>query len=119
MWYTISHLFDYVYNAWIIQGMGLANERRCYILTPPLIGRVHTQNDPCNGCTGSDLTIPVLLKIFQSYFKFYENYAKCSDTNFNYLITTNFASAKTADKLGYFIILILSLKVPYPIEAPS
>ena len=29
-------------------GVGLANERRCYIYieTPPLIGWAHTQNDP-------------------------------------------------------------------------
>ena len=31
----------------IILGMGSANER-CYIVTPPLIGRAHTQNDPCH-----------------------------------------------------------------------
>ena len=30
----------------IILGMGLANERRRYYVTPPLIGRAHTQNDP-------------------------------------------------------------------------
>ena len=29
----------------IIMGIGLANERRCYIVTPPLIGWAHTQND--------------------------------------------------------------------------
>ena len=27
--------------------MGSANERRRYIVTPPLIGRAHTRNDPC------------------------------------------------------------------------
>ena len=31
----------------IILGMGLANERRRYIVTPPLIGRAYTQIDPC------------------------------------------------------------------------
>ena len=33
----------------IILGMGSANERRRYIhvITPPLIGWIHTQNDPC------------------------------------------------------------------------
>ena len=30
----------------IILGMGSANERRCYIVMPPLIGWAHTQNDP-------------------------------------------------------------------------
>ena len=30
----------------IILGMGSANERRRYYVTPPLIGRAHTQNDP-------------------------------------------------------------------------
>ena len=30
----------------IILSMGSANERRRYIVTPPLIGRAHTQNDP-------------------------------------------------------------------------
>ena len=29
-------------------GMGSANERRRYIVTPPLIGWAHTQNYPCN-----------------------------------------------------------------------
>ena len=33
--------------AGIILGRGLANERRRYYATPPLIGRAHTQNDPC------------------------------------------------------------------------
>ena len=28
--------------------MDSANERRCYIVTPPLIGWAHTKNDPCN-----------------------------------------------------------------------
>ena len=30
----------------IVLGMGSANERRYYIVTPPLIGWAHTQNDP-------------------------------------------------------------------------
>ena len=30
----------------IIQNMGSANERRCYIVMAPLIGWAHTQNDP-------------------------------------------------------------------------
>ena len=30
----------------IILGMGLANERRCYIVMPPQIGWAHIQNDP-------------------------------------------------------------------------
>ena len=34
-------------QAWIILGMGSANERRRYYVTPPLIGRAHTQNDLC------------------------------------------------------------------------
>ena len=29
----------------IILGMGSTNERRCYYVTPPLIGRAHTKND--------------------------------------------------------------------------
>ena len=33
-------------NAWIILGMGSASERRRYYVTPSLIGRAHTQNDP-------------------------------------------------------------------------
>ena len=32
--------------AGIILGMGSANGRRRYIVTPPLIGWIHTQNDP-------------------------------------------------------------------------
>ena len=31
----------------ITLAMGSANERRCYIVTPSLIGHAHTQNDPC------------------------------------------------------------------------
>ena len=31
----------------IIMGTGLANERRRYMATPPLIGWTHIQNDPC------------------------------------------------------------------------
>ena len=31
----------------IILGMGLANEMRCCIIMPPLIGSAHTQNNPC------------------------------------------------------------------------
>ena len=33
--------------SWIILGMGSANERRRYIVTPSLIGRAHSHNDPC------------------------------------------------------------------------
>ena len=32
--------------AGIILGMGSANERRRYVVPPPLIGWAHTQNDP-------------------------------------------------------------------------
>ena len=32
---------------WIIHGMGTANVRRRYIVTPPLIGWAHTMNDLC------------------------------------------------------------------------
>ena len=32
--------------SWITMGMGWANERRRYIVTPSLFGRAHTQNDP-------------------------------------------------------------------------
>ena len=34
----------------IIMGMGSANERRRYIVTPSLIDWDHTQDDPCGGC---------------------------------------------------------------------
>ena len=47
----------------IILGMGLTNGRRLYIATPPLIGRAHTQNDPCfvvsHTSFTASLTIPV------------------------------------------------------------
>ena len=36
----------WVENPGIILGMGLTNERRCYIGTPSSIGRANTQNDP-------------------------------------------------------------------------
>ena len=42
---------DYIpkfYRAWFILGMGSTDERRRYIVTPPLIGRAHTKNDPCD-----------------------------------------------------------------------
>ena len=35
----------YDLEAGIILDLGSANERRRYYVTPPLIGRVHTQND--------------------------------------------------------------------------
>ena len=34
------------YISGTILGMGSANERRCYIVTMPLIGWAHTKNDP-------------------------------------------------------------------------
>ena len=45
------HLFcrgfsTYGFNR-VILGMGSANGRRCFYVTPSLIGRAHTQNDPC------------------------------------------------------------------------
>ena len=44
----IIHLMPNLYNvSGIIQGMGLANERRCYIVTASLILRAHTQYDTC------------------------------------------------------------------------
>ena len=43
--------------AGIILGMSSANERRRYNVTPPLIGRAHTQNDPCHVITESAVTI--------------------------------------------------------------
>ena len=41
-----SKLDTFWYSVGIILGMGLANERRHYIVMPPLIGWAHTQNDP-------------------------------------------------------------------------
>ena len=32
-----------------IMGMGSANERRCYNVTPSFIGWAHAQNDTCTG----------------------------------------------------------------------
>ena len=37
---------DTLYLSGIILGMGSANERSCYNVTPSLIGQAHTQNDP-------------------------------------------------------------------------
>ena len=47
-WVTMVKLIHHsvLAAAWIILGMGSANERRHYMVTPPLIGRAHTQNDP-------------------------------------------------------------------------
>ena len=39
--------YDIYSTAGIILGMGLANESRCYIVMPALIGGAHTQNDLC------------------------------------------------------------------------
>ena len=39
-------LLDLICVSGIILGMGLAKERRRYYVTPSLIGRAHTQNDP-------------------------------------------------------------------------
>ena len=39
---------DTTSSAGIILCMYPGNERRCYIVTPSLIGWVHTQNDPCS-----------------------------------------------------------------------
>ena len=36
-------------NTGIILGIGSANERQCYIVTSPLTGWAHTQNDDKNG----------------------------------------------------------------------
>ena len=40
------HIFTEWYMPEIFQGMGSANERRRYYVTPSLIGRAHAQNDP-------------------------------------------------------------------------
>ena len=50
---TENHLFMQMkYNlTGIILGIGSASER-CYIVTPPVIGWVHTQNGPCSSANG-------------------------------------------------------------------
>ena len=40
--------------------MGSANERRRYYVTPSLIGRAHTQNDPCIKRVFRDMGISIL-----------------------------------------------------------
>ena len=48
----------------IILGMGSANERRRYIVTPPLIDRAHTQNDPwLTSCLSISTSLGELTKI--------------------------------------------------------
>ena len=50
----------------VILGMGSANERRHYYVTPSLIGWAHTQNDPCWCSKLSDAIIwPVEIKLSQ------------------------------------------------------
>ena len=45
--YSISEDYNHgSMQSGIILGMGSANERRRYYVTPSLIGRAHTQNDP-------------------------------------------------------------------------
>ena len=41
---------------YIMLSMASANERRCYIVMPSLIGWAHTQNDPCWGVVEFVLT---------------------------------------------------------------
>ena len=56
---VMSDTYIYIYSA-IILGMGSANERRRYIVMPPLIVWAHTQNDPCtfwSVCIGHTLWI--------------------------------------------------------------
>ena len=50
-----SSLNIHHFNPGLILGIGSANERRHYIVMPPLIGWVHTQNDPCNQHPDYDL----------------------------------------------------------------
>ena len=42
-----QELWRYYYASEIILGLGSANGRRPFYVTPSLIGIVHTQNDPC------------------------------------------------------------------------
>ena len=42
---------------WIILSMASANERRRYIVTSPLIGWAHTQNDPWYTILNNDLIL--------------------------------------------------------------
>ena len=48
-----------------ILGMGSANERRRYDVTPPLIGRAHTQNDPSVLYYLSVLGVTTVLKMIK------------------------------------------------------
>ena len=51
--------------------MGLANERRRYIVTPPLIGWAHTQKDPWDpaGSQHREVDALVMGSFFSSYLK--------------------------------------------------
>ena len=44
--HVTQHVFMVLWYSGIILGMDSANERRRYIVTPPLIGWAHTQKDP-------------------------------------------------------------------------
>ena len=75
------HVFYAYGSSGIFLGMGSANERRRYYVTPPLIGRAHTQIDPWllntlrpeqNGWNFSDnifinKNLHILLKISQKF----------------------------------------------------
>ena len=48
IWLAILNDTIWSCKARIILGMGMANERRCYNVTPSLIGWAHTKSDPSN-----------------------------------------------------------------------
>ena len=64
-----------IYKSWIIQGLASANERWRYVIKSSLIGRAHTQNDPCN-CgaiiynDGNISTLEVMIAYVQGFQKF-------------------------------------------------
>ena len=51
LWYILRTHWRYHSSdngSGIFLGIGPANEKKCFLVTPPLIGRAHTQNDPFN-----------------------------------------------------------------------
>ena len=63
-WYPLRASWHKFWHAGIILGMGSANERRHYNVTPSLIGQAHTHNDPWHVTTGLVLWCEILWNFY-------------------------------------------------------
>ena len=65
MWWIAQTVCEQAFTGFILW-MHPANERWCYIVTPSLIGWVHSQNDPCIQCAGEWLP-EVFMFVFEAW----------------------------------------------------